>query len=94
MGVVRRRDGDVLDFDYLKSGARAYLAISGGLDTRVDLGSRATYVIGSLGGVDGRPIAEGDVLPVGPPDGAGGPGSWCRRGPAAVDWPRTSRCGS
>jgi biotin-dependent carboxylase-like uncharacterized protein len=58
-------DGDVLDFDYLKAGARAYLAISGGLDTRVDLGSRATYVIGSLGGVDGRPIAEGDVLPVG-----------------------------
>jgi biotin-dependent carboxylase-like uncharacterized protein len=57
-------EGDVLDFDYLKSGARAYLAISGGLDTRVDLGSRATYVIGSLGGVDGRPIAEGDVLPV------------------------------
>ncbi|MDQ4116514.1 MAG: biotin-dependent carboxyltransferase family protein [Actinomycetota bacterium] len=62
--------GDVLDFDYLKAGARAYLAVSGGLDTRVDLGSRATYVIGSLGGVDGRPIAEGDVLPVGS-DGAG-----------------------
>jgi biotin-dependent carboxylase-like uncharacterized protein len=56
--------GDVLDFDYLKAGARAYLAVCGGLDTRVDLGSRATYVIGSLGGVDGRPIAEGDVLPV------------------------------
>ncbi|MBW0106319.1 biotin-dependent carboxyltransferase family protein [Pseudonocardia sp. KRD291] len=66
-------DGDVLDFDYLKDGARAYLAVSGGLDTRVDLGSRATYVIGSLGGVDGRPIAEGDVLPVGA-GGAGRPG--------------------
>ncbi|MEV1290897.1 biotin-dependent carboxyltransferase family protein [Pseudonocardia sp. NPDC049635] len=58
-------EGDVLDFDYLKAGARAYLAVAGGLDTRVDLGSRSTYVIGSLGGVDGRPIAEGDVLPVG-----------------------------
>ncbi len=58
-------EGDVLDFDYLKAGSRAYLAVAGGLDTRVDLGSRATYVIGSLGGVDGRPIAEGDVLPVG-----------------------------
>ncbi|TCK25631.1 biotin-dependent carboxyltransferase family protein [Pseudonocardia endophytica] len=64
-------DGDVLDFDYLKSGARAYLAVSGGFDTRVDLGSRATYVIGSLGGVDGRPIAEGDVLPVGSGSGSG-----------------------
>lgn len=58
-------EGDVLDFDYLKAGSRAYLAVSGGFDTRVDLGSRSTYVIGSLGGVDGRPIAEGDVLPVG-----------------------------
>ncbi len=64
-------EGDVLDFDYLKAGARAYLAISGGLDTRVDLGSRATYVIGSLGGVDGRPIAEGDVLPIGTGTGSG-----------------------
>ncbi|ALL76994.1 MULTISPECIES: biotin-dependent carboxyltransferase family protein [unclassified Pseudonocardia] len=66
-------EGDVLDFDYLKAGARAYLAVSGGLDTRVDLGSRATYVIGSLGGVDGRPVAEGDVLPVGD-GGTGRPG--------------------
>ncbi|MDQ4116968.1 MAG: biotin-dependent carboxyltransferase family protein [Actinomycetota bacterium] len=65
-------EGDVLDFDYLKAGARAYLAISGGLDTRVDLDSRATYVIGSLGGVDGRPIAEGDVVPVGPGTGRAG----------------------
>lgn len=63
-------EGDVLDFDYLRTGARAYLAVSGGLDTRIDLGSRATYVIGALGGVDGRPIAEGDVLPVG--SGGGG----------------------
>ncbi|MBC3192013.1 biotin-dependent carboxyltransferase [Pseudonocardia sp. C8] len=62
-------EGDVLDFDFLKAGARAYLAVSGGLDTRVDLGSRSTYLIGSLGGVDGRPVAEGDVLPVG--DGSG-----------------------
>lgn len=58
-------EGDVLDFDYLKAGSRAYLAVSGGFDTRIDLGSRSTYVIGSLGGVDGRPIVEGDVLPVG-----------------------------
>ncbi|ALE73484.1 allophanate hydrolase [Pseudonocardia sp. EC080625-04] len=55
-------EGDVLDFDYLKAGARAYLAVSGGLDTRVDLGSRATYVIGSLGGVDGRPAALRPVM--------------------------------
>ena len=65
-------DGDVLDFDYLKAGSRAYLAVSGGFDTRIDLGSRATYVIGSLGGVDGRPIAQGDVLPIGSATGRAG----------------------
>jgi biotin-dependent carboxylase-like uncharacterized protein len=63
--------GDVLSFDYLKAGARAYLAVSGGIDTPVKLGSRATYALGALGGVDGRPIAEGDVLPVGNGSGTG-----------------------
>jgi len=31
------------------------------------LGSRSTYAIGSLGGIDGRAIAEGDVIPLGDP---------------------------
>lgn len=57
--------GQVLSFGFLKSGARAYIAISGGLDTPPALGSRSTYAIGALGGVDGRAIAEGDTLPLG-----------------------------
>ena len=57
--------GQVLSFDYLKSGARAYIAVAGGIDTPVMLGSRSTYPIGALGGVDGHPIAAGDDLPVG-----------------------------
>jgi biotin-dependent carboxylase-like uncharacterized protein len=61
--------GDVLGFDYLKAGARAYLAVSGGIDAPVKLGSRSTYALGALGGVEGRPLAEGDVLPVGAPSG-------------------------
>ncbi|MCO1655638.1 biotin-dependent carboxyltransferase family protein [Pseudonocardia humida] len=64
-------EGDVLSFDYLKAGARAYLAVSGGLDTPVKLGSRSTYALGALGGVEGRPLAEGDVLPVGADRGSG-----------------------
>jgi biotin-dependent carboxylase-like uncharacterized protein len=62
-------EGDVLDFGYLQAGARAYLAVSGGIDVPEVLGSRSTYGLGALGGLDGRPLAEGDVLPVG-----GGPG--------------------
>lgn len=57
--------GQVLSFDFLKSGARAYIAISGGIDTPPALGSRSTYAIGALGGVDGRGIQPGDVLPLG-----------------------------
>ena len=49
------KEGQTLSFDFLKSGARAYIAISGGIDTPLALGSRSTYPIGALGGVDGRP---------------------------------------
>jgi len=54
-----------LTFDFLKSGARIYIAVSGGIDVPEALGSRSTYPIGALGGFQGRPIAAGDELPVG-----------------------------
>ncbi len=57
--------GQELSFDFLKSGARAYIAISGGIDTAPALGSRSTYPIGALGGVGGRNVETGDVLPLG-----------------------------
>lgn len=62
--------GDVLSFAFLKAGARAYLAVAGGIDVPVVLGSRSTYEIGSLGGVGGRGIQEGDELPIGVSSGA------------------------
>ena len=57
--------GQVLSFDFLKTGARIYIAVSGGIDVPLALGSRSTYAIGALGGFKGRPIAAGDELPVG-----------------------------
>jgi antagonist of KipI len=48
-------------------GARAYLAIAGGIDVRPTLGSRATHLISAMGGVDGRPVKSGDRLPLGDP---------------------------
>ncbi|EKF57911.1 hypothetical protein QWE_19238 [Agrobacterium albertimagni AOL15] len=57
--------GQVLTFDYLKTGARIYIAISGGIDVPLALGSRSTYAIGALGGLNGRPLSAGDHLPVG-----------------------------
>lgn len=64
--------GQVLSFGYLAGGARAYLAVSGGVDVPVVLGSRSTYGLGALGGFSGRPLAAGDVLPVGPGAGRAG----------------------
>jgi urea carboxylase len=57
--------GQVLSFGFLSKGARIYIAVSGGIATPVDLGSRSTYPIGALGGVEGRAIAAGDDIPVG-----------------------------
>lgn len=65
--------GQVLGFDFLRAGARAYVAISGGIDVPLALGSRSTYAIGALGGYEGRAIQPGDVLPLGQA-GSGRPG--------------------
>lgn len=66
--------GQVLSFDFLKEGARAYIAVAGGIDVPVVLGSRSTYALGALGGFEGRPIAAGDSLPVGRDGDGGKPG--------------------
>lgn len=64
------KKGQVLSFGYLKAGARIYIAVSGGIDVPLALGSRSTYAIGALGGFKGRAIAAGDELPVGKGKGA------------------------
>lgn len=48
-------------------GARAYLAIAGGLAVPPVLGSRSTDLAGAFGGLEGRRLRAGDRLPVGPP---------------------------
>jgi biotin-dependent carboxylase-like uncharacterized protein len=57
--------GQVLSFDYLAAGARILIAVSGGIDVPLALGSRSTYPIGALGGFHGRALKAGDELPVG-----------------------------
>ena len=60
-------DGDVLAFSQLRQGMRAYLAIAGGIDVPLVLGSRSTYTRSGLGGLEGRPLRSGDVLSGVPP---------------------------
>ena len=63
--AIRVKPGDVLSFDYLRRGARAYIAFSGGVATPPALGSRSTYAIGALGGFQGRALRPGDSFALG-----------------------------
>jgi antagonist of KipI len=60
------RAGDVLRLGPARAGMRAYIAVSGGVDVPAVLGSRSTYLRGTLGGYEGRALREGDVLRVFP----------------------------
>jgi antagonist of KipI len=45
-------------------GARAYLAVAGGIAVEPVLGSRSTYLPGGFGGLGGRTLRRGDALPL------------------------------
>ncbi len=53
--------GGILSFGALKSGCRAYLAVSGGIDIPLIMGSRSIHTRSNLGG-KGRPLSKGDVI--------------------------------
>ena len=59
---LRAGPGDILNIQQVKSGCRAYLAVSGGIEVPEVMGSRSTYVGGKLGGFCDRPLKEGDVI--------------------------------
>jgi KipI family sensor histidine kinase inhibitor len=65
MSATRGRAGSVLRFGDRRSGARAYLALSGGIDVAPVLGSRSTHAMTAVGGVAGRQLRAGDVLELG-----------------------------
>jgi 5-oxoprolinase (ATP-hydrolysing) subunit C len=45
-------------------GSRMYVAVDGGIDVPPLFDSRATYTMGALGGLEGRALKAGDVLPL------------------------------
>lgn len=54
--------GDVLSFGNIVAGYRAYLAVSGGFQAEVIVGSASTHQGTVWGGLNGRPLKVGDVL--------------------------------
>lgn len=58
--------GETIIFGRAKRGLRAWLAIDGGIDVPVVMGSRSTYRRARLGGHEGRPLVAGDRLKIFP----------------------------
>lgn len=65
--AVKVVPGDRISFSGPRRGCRAYLCVAGGFDVPPVMGSRSTDLLGRLGGLDGRALRAGDLLPVGRP---------------------------
>jgi len=65
--AVRVAAGRVVSFGMARSGLRAWLAVAGGIDVPLVLGSRSTYRRAGFGGHEGRPLIAGDRLKIGQP---------------------------
>ena len=64
---VRVPAGAAVGFRAPADGVRAWLAVDGGIDVPPVMGSRATDLKGGFGGYEGRPLRDGDALPLGRP---------------------------
>jgi KipI family sensor histidine kinase inhibitor len=63
------RQGWIIEFSGRRSGCRSYLAVAGGISLPPVMGSQSTYLLGNFGGLEGRAIQVGDILPVAPVHG-------------------------
>jgi len=84
--VARLQTGDELKFRPPQIGCRAWLAISGGVDVPIVLGSRSTDLRANFGGFDGRALRDGDVIPLGPRPGSPIPATTISSWTAPHDW--------
>ena len=65
--AVRIAAGETITFGFARTGLRAWLAVAGGVEVPLVLGSRSTYRRAGIGGHNGRPLVVGDSLPIGMP---------------------------
>ena len=62
---LRAEPGQILSIGASTSGVRTYLAVRGGIDVPLVMGSRSTYANSGIGGYQGRVLTMGDRLPIG-----------------------------
>ena len=60
--AVQVKKGDSISFAGMFSGSRAYVAIAGGLDVPVVMGSKSTNLKLKVGGFQGRKLGAGDEI--------------------------------
>ncbi len=63
--AVRVAAGETVTFGVSGTGMRAWLAVAGGVDVPLVMGSRSTYRRAGIGGHQGRPLVAGDTLKLG-----------------------------
>ena len=76
--AVRVAAGETVSFGVASTGMRAWLAVAGGVDVPLVMGSRSTYRRAGIGGHQGRPLVAGDTLKLGQPS------EWARQILAAL----------
>lgn len=59
--------GDTLSCGMVKNGMRCYLAVAGGFDVPLIMGSASTNLKLKFGGYEGRKLKAGDILKIGKP---------------------------
>jgi len=91
--IAHLQRGDELKFGRAQIGCRCWLAISGGIDVPVVLGSRSTDLRSNFGGFEGRALRDEDVIPLsnwpGSPTSATAISSWS----APHDWASPAKHG-
>ena len=63
--VAQLKADDELKFGRAQMGCRCWLALSGGIDVPIVLGSRSTDLRANFGGLEGRTVRDGDQLSLG-----------------------------
>jgi biotin-dependent carboxylase-like uncharacterized protein len=66
---MRASGGEILTIGSPRRGARVYVAFEGGIDVPRVLGSRSTHLRAGFGGLEGRALQAGDIVPVGSAQG-------------------------
>jgi antagonist of KipI len=83
--------GEELKFGRPQIGCRSWLAVSGGIDVPLVLGSRSTDLRAQFGGFEGRTLRDGDVIPLGPQPWSPTPATDVSSWSAPHDWVRPAK---